>query len=171
MSSRAGIWKRYWRKLKRALNRRDEFAPESGDPELREIFVRTALRVAAAFAIIFGLVFFAFWWSGAAVGFGASRAAGKAPATWAVTGTVRDAVTHDPVPWATVEDDPIGRPPLFRTDAGYSGVYELVTLPEPHRLKISSPGYESATVPIGRAWFLWMPRGGEKQDIYLQRKP
>ena len=144
---------------------------ESGDPELREIFVRTALRVAAAFAIIFGLVFLAFWWSGAAVGFGASRAAGKAQPTWAVTGTVRNAVTRDPIPWATIEDDPAGRPPFFRTDAGYSGIYQLLTLPEPHRLKISSPGYLPATVEIGRAWFLWLPKGSEKQDIYLQPRP
>ena len=167
MSSRAGTWKRFWRKLRRAFRPRDEFALESGDPELRDIFVRSGLRVAAAFAIIFGMVFFAFWWSGAAVGFGASRAAGTAQPTWTVTGTVRNSVTREPIPWATVEDDPGGRPPFYRVDAGYSGAFELVTLPEPHRLRVSSPGYQISTVFVGRDWFLWMPKGGEKKDIYL----
>jgi len=170
MSSRTGSSKRFWRKLKQRLRSRDEFAPASDDPELREIFVRTGLRVSAAFAIIFGCVYFAFWWSGAAVGFGARRAAGEAKPTWAVTGTVRNAITHDPIPWATVEDDPAGRPPLFRTDAGYSGAYELTTLAEPHRLLVSAPGYQAASVTVGRVWFLWVPKGSETRDVNLTPK-
>src|SRR5258708_7370560 len=152
-STPAGMWKRFWRKLRE----RDEFAPASDDPELREIFVRSGLRVAAAFVVIFGAVYFAFWWSGSAVGFGASRVAGQAVPTWHVVGTVRNANTHEPVPWAAVEDDPEGRPPLFHTDAGYSGAYDLLTIAEPHRILVLAPGYETKRTSIGRVWFLWVP--------------
>ena len=61
--------------------------------------------------------------------------------TWRISGTVRDAVTREPVPWALVEDDPAGQPPFFRTDADYRGAFELVTLAEPHRIRASAPGY------------------------------
>ena len=160
------MWKRIWRKL----NKADPWggAGPSDDPELREIFARTALRAAAAFALIFGFVFFAFWWSGRAVEFGARRASGQVQPTWEVSGIVRNAVTRQPVPWALVEDDPRGKPPLFHTDAGYLGSFSLLTLAEPHRIRVSAPGYRSASAGIGRAWFLWMPRGKEIRDIYLE---
>jgi hypothetical protein len=163
------MWKQLWRRY-RDKDEWTESASPSEDPELREIFVRTGLRAGAAFLLIFGLVYLAFWWSGAAVGFGASRASGQAQPTWHVLGTVRSAVTHEPVPWALVEDDPGDRPPFFHTDASYSGSYELVTLAEPHRLRVSAPGYQTILVPVGRAWFLWLPKGSEERDIYLQPK-
>ena len=47
---------------------------------MRELFARTALRLTAAFALLFGGVFFAFWWSGSAIRFGAARAADRAVA-------------------------------------------------------------------------------------------
>jgi hypothetical protein len=161
------MWERFWRSRK---TKEDEFAPVSEDPELREIFVRAGLRTAAAFAIIFSLVYFAFWWSGAAVGFGASRASGRVEPTWQVVGTVRNAVNREPVPWAVVEDDPEGQPPYFHTDATYSGAFDLLTLAEPHRLRISAPGYQTASVQIGRTWFIWFPKGMERLDVLLQPK-
>ena len=82
---------RFWRRFKP-----DELSEE--DAELREIFVRSGFRVAAAFAILFGMVFFALWWSGSAVRFGAARAADQVVPTWRVSGTVRSATTHEPIP-------------------------------------------------------------------------
>jgi hypothetical protein len=134
---------------------------------MRELFARTALRFTAAFALLFGGVFFAFWWSGSAIRFGAARTADRAVATWTVSGTVRNSVTHQPIPWASVEDDPAGHPPFFRADADQSGTYELLTFAEPHRIRISSPGYRPASAEVGRAWFLWMPRGKEMKDLEL----
>src|SRR6516165_6495030 len=122
-----GMWKHFWQRF-RAQDDWADSAPAGEDPELREIFVRSGLRVAAAFAVIFGLVYFAFWWSGSAVGFGANRAAGQSQPTWKVLGFVRSATTREAVPWAVIEDDPSGRPPFFHADATYSGSYELVTL-------------------------------------------
>lgn len=129
--------------------------------------MRQAIRLAAAFGLLFGGVFFAFWWSGAAIRFSASRVADRAEATWRVIGTVRDRVTHAPVPWAVVTDDPEGHPPLFHTDADRSGRFELLTLPEPHQIRVTASGYRSASVRVGRAWFLWLPRGRESHDIEL----
>jgi len=169
MNSPAAKWKELWRRPEGV----DEpevmaAAPASEDPELREIFVRSAFRAAAGFALLFGFVAFAFWWSGAAVRFGAGRAAGSTQPTWKVAGTVRDAVTHAPIPWAAVDDDPGGKPPYYHADAGYSGSYELLTLAEPHSIRIAAPGYHDAVVPIGRTWFLWLPRGRERHDVDLQ---
>ena len=134
---------------------------------MRSLFLRTAVRMTAAFALLFGGVFFAFWWSGSAIRFGAARAADRATPTWRVTGIVRNSLTGEPVPWALVEDDPGGRPPFFRCDADQAGAYELLTFAEPHRLRVSSPGYQPSTVEVGRAWFLWMPSGGEKKGMEL----
>jgi hypothetical protein len=163
------MWTRFWRRSE-GKDEWNEFTPSSEDPELREIFVRAGLRVAAAFALLFGFVSFAFWWSGSAVGFGARRAAGQAQPTWHISGTVRSASSHEPVPWAVVEDDPNGRPPLYHTDASYLGAFDLLTLAEPHHLRVSAPGYESATVAVGRSWFLWVPKGVERHDVYLSPK-
>jgi hypothetical protein len=154
------MWRRLWREF-----RPDDESEEAAD--LRGIFIRTGLRMAAAFALLFGCVFFAFWWSGSAIRFGAARAAERAVPTWRISGTVRNSLTGQPVPWASVEDDPGGRPPFFRTDADHQGVYDILTFAEPHRLKVGSPGYRPATVEVGRAWFLWMPKGSEKRDIEL----
>jgi hypothetical protein len=101
------------------------------------------------------------------VRFSAARAGDRSLPTWRVSGTVRDALTHQPIPWALVEDDPAGSPPFFRTDAGYAGDFLLITLAEAHRIRVSAPGYHPVSVDIGRAWFLWMPRGNEKKNIDL----
>ena len=99
--------------------------------------------------------------------FGASRVADRAETTWRVAGVVRDGITGKPVPWAAIADDPDGRPPLFHTDADQSGVFELLTLPEPHRIRVSAVGYRSVLLQVGRAWFVWMPRGREKREIEM----
>jgi ABC-type nitrate/sulfonate/bicarbonate transport system permease component len=33
------------------------------------------------------------------------------------------------------------------------GAFELLTLPEPHRVRVSAPGYCTTTVDVGRVWF------------------
>ena len=161
MSTLGRMWRGLWRTFKREEDGREE--PESGD-----LWVRQTLRLAIVFGLLFGAVFCTFWWAGSAVRFGAARAGDRQLPTWRVWGTVRDAVTQQPIPWALVEDDPGGRPPFFRADAGYDGVFELVTLAEAHRVRVSAPGYRPLTLNIGRAWFMWMPRGNEKKNIELQ---
>ena len=120
-----------------------------------------------AFAGLFAGVFFCFWWSGAAIRFGASRVAEKPVATWRVQGTVRSALTHLPVPWAAVEDDAAGRPPFYRTDADQNGAFDLLTLAEPHPVRVKANGYRAATVQVGRQWFIWWPSGAERRDVEL----
>ena len=56
---------------------------------------------------------------------------------------------------------------FFHADADYRGVFELLTLAEPHRIRVSAPGYRPLSLSIGRAWFVWMPRGNEKKNIDL----
>ena len=56
---------------------------------LRRQYLRHALRLTLVFALLIGGVFFAFWWSGSAIQFGAARAAGRAVPTWRITGVVR----------------------------------------------------------------------------------
>jgi hypothetical protein len=155
------MWRGLWRKFRQDDEAGD--AAESGDS-----WVRPALRLAIIFALLFAGVFFAFWWAGSAVRFSAARAADRTVPTWRISGMVRDAMTHQPIPWALVEDDPSGTPPFFRADADYGGAFELVTLAEPHRIRVSAPGYHPESVKIGRAWFEWMPRGNEKKNIDLQ---
>ena len=155
-------------RMSRGLWRRYRPDPESQEQtESGDLWIRSALRLAIVFALLFGGVFFAFWWAGSAVRFSAARAADRSLPTWRVSGTVRDALTHQPIPWALVEDDPAGSPPFFRTDAGYGGDFLLITLAEAHRIRVSAPGYHPVSVEIGRAWFLWMPRGNEKKNIDL----
>src|SRR4051794_12000024 len=113
------MWRRLWK----------EFRPEDESEEaveMRALFARTAVRLTAAFALLFAGVFFAFWWSGSAIRFGAARAFDKAAPTWRLSGAVRNSTTGQPIPWATVEDDPAGQPPFFRADADYKGIYELL---------------------------------------------
>ena len=140
---------------------------EEETADLRRAFLRQAIRLTLAFALLVAFVFLALSWSGAAVRFGASRVGDRGTPTWSVTGTVRDAVTHEPVPWARIEDDPAGPPPFFHTDADQGGGFELLTLSEQHRMIVSAPGYRPYKVHVGRVWFLWMPRGKERQDVAL----
>ena len=128
---------------------------------------RLLFRWMIAFALLFLAVFGALWWSGAAVRFGADRVADRSVPTYRVWGVIRDAASGRPVPWARVEDDPAGTPPFFRTDADQNGAYSLLTLAEPHRLRVSVPGYRSATVNVGKRWFMWWPKGDEQYSIRL----
>jgi len=135
--------------------------------DLRRQYVRQAIRALAAFALLFFFVFLAFSWSGAAVRFGASRVSDRGTPTWTVTGSVRDANTHQPIPWAKIDDDPAGQAPFFHAEANLAGQFELLTLSESHRMIVWAPGYRTQKIGIGRVWFLWMPRGGEKHDVEL----
>lgn len=140
---------------------------EEESADLRRQYFRHALRLAIAFAALFAAVYLTFWWSGAAVRFGASRVADRGTPTWHIIGTVRNAATHSPVPWASIADDPAGRPPFFHTDADQAGAFELVTLAEPHRIRISAAGYRTSIQSVGRAWFLWQPSGKEQYEVEL----
>jgi len=135
--------------------------------EDRRYFPTEVVRWILAFLGLFAGVFFCFWWSGKAIQFGASRVAEHPAATWLVEGTVRNAVTHQPVPWAIVEDDASGRPPFFRTDADQHGTFDLLTLAEPHRVRVDARGYHAAIVAVGRQWFMWWPKGKERKDVEL----
>src|SRR5262245_33108655 len=98
----------------------------------------------------------AFTWSGAAVRFGASRVADRGTPTWNIRGAVRNALTHQAIPWAAVDDDRAGQGPFFHADADRDGIFEFHTLAEPHRVVVSAPGYRPRSVNVGRVWFLWM---------------
>ena len=149
----------------------DDLRPATFEEEeaadLRRQYLRHAIRLVLAFALLFSGVFFALWWSGAAVRFSTERVGDRGLPTWYVMGTVRHAVTHAPVPWVGIEDDPAGRPPFHRTDGNQYGEFELLTFAEPHRIRVSAPGFRPATISVGRVWFLWLPRGKERHDVEL----
>jgi hypothetical protein len=149
----------------------DDLRPNSFDEEesadRHRHYARYTVRLAGIFAVLFELVFLTFQWSGAAVRFGAARVSDRAAATWHVGGTVRNSLTHLPVPWATVEDDPAGLPPLYRTEANQFGAFELSTLPEPHSIRASASGFHPSVSRVGRIWFLWLPTGSENRDLEL----
>jgi hypothetical protein len=149
----------------------DDLRPRSFEEEeaadLRKQFVRSGVRLALLFAVLVTGVYFAFWWSGSAIRFGAARAADRSVPTWQVSGTVRDASTRAGIAWARIEDDPRGNPPFFRADSDQHGVFTLQTLAEPHQVRVTAPGYRLSVVEVGRVWFLWMPRGRENRDVLL----
>jgi hypothetical protein len=144
----------------------EEFWQEERRDE-RELIRRQLVRWAAIFAMLFAGVFFAFWWAGSAVQFGAARVEGSTGPTWRVYGEVRNAVSGAPVEWAQVEDDPGGRPPFHKTSADQNGAFELMTIAEPHNLRVTALGYKPATVHVGRVWYLWLPRGEERAVVAL----
>ena len=108
--------------------------------EERSDLRRLLTRLAVTFALLFAAVFLAFWWSGSAVRFGAARVADRAVPTWRVWGVVTDGKGLQPVPWAHIEDDPASHPPYFMTDADQNGLFSLLTLAEPHRIRVTAPG-------------------------------
>ncbi|MEO8592154.1 MAG: hypothetical protein ABI759_02430 [Candidatus Solibacter sp.] len=163
MSTLGGMWRRLWRGIKPAS--------EWEDPAAEGLWPRAILRLSILFAVLFAGVFFAFWWAGSAVRFSAARAADRVVPTWNISGVVLDATTHQPIPWARVEDDPAGQPPFFGTDADVRGIFSLATLAESHRVRCSAPGYTPRLLAIGRAWFLWLPRGAEYLKIDLTPLP
>lgn len=152
--------------MPRETEPQDSFLSEQSSAERSEAR-RQLLRLAVAFALLFTAVFFAFWWSGSAVRFGAARVTDASVPTWQVSGTVRNALTGEPVPWARVEDDSAGHAPHYRAEADQHGVYTLLTLAEPHRVRVMAVGYRPAAIDVGRQWFLWMPEGAERRDIEL----
>lgn len=139
--------------------------------EDREDLRKQVLRWSLIFAALLAAVFFALWWSASAVHFGATRVDQSTPFTWRVTGVVRDAETGRPVPWASLRDDPSGRPPHAAATASYEGVFDLHTIAEPHSVVVSAFGYQPRQVSVGRAWYVWMPKGSERLTIELQREP
>lgn len=151
--------------------RSDDLRPatfaEEETADLRRQYIRQIVRLTLAFGALFALVFLALAWSGSAVRFGAARVADRAVPTWRVVGTVRNALNQSPVPWASIDDDPMGQPPFYHTDADRNGSYDLLTLAEPHRIRIAAPGYHPTIIGIGRIWFLWLPRGKQTLDVQL----
>src|SRR5262249_5743804 len=91
--------------------------------------------------------------------------ASNAP-TYRVWGTVRDAQSGHPIPWAAVADELSGDPE-FRTDADATGCYSLLTLAAPHQVRFSAVGYRALAVRVGKPWFVWWPKGEERHDIAL----
>lgn len=81
---------------------------------------------------------------------------------------VKDSKSGEPVPWAVIADDLSGRSPWSHATADRRGVYELLTLAEPHKINITANGYQARSIQIGRQWFLWMPSGSERLDIELE---
>jgi hypothetical protein len=139
------------------------------EAESRHLIPGQILQYGVAFAALFAVVFFFFWWSGAAVEFGAARVSDRAVPTWQVTGKVVNSETGEPVPWASIRDDPAGRPPFYQVNADLSGAFELLTLAEPHLVLVEARGYQPARVHVGKQWFVWWPRG--KESILASLKP
>lgn len=146
-----------------------EFWEEQSADDQRDLR-KQIVRWAILFALLIAGVVFAFWWAGSAVHFSASRVEQTTGPTYRVTGIVRDAATGQPVPWAEITDDPAGRPPFFHASADRFGAYELLTIAELHNVRVSALGYRPATFPVGKAWYVWLPRGSEKLDIKLQKE-
>lgn len=139
---------------------------EEEDSAGRRDMRRYAMRWILVFAILIGVISFAIWWSSSAVHFSSSRVEQTTRPTYRVTGIVRDAAGQ-PVPWAEIGDELSGRPPFSHTTADRFGAFELLTIAEPHRIQVSALGYRPATVEIGKAWYMWMPKGAEKIEIAL----
>jgi len=60
------------------------------------MWIRPALRLAIVFALLFGCVFFAFWWAGSAVRFSAERVADRTAPAWRVSARL---APRRPPPW------------------------------------------------------------------------
>lgn len=144
---------------------------EEQSRDLRREYLRFLFRCAIAFAVAFAFICAAVWWSSRAIRFAGTRAADRGVPTWSVSGVVRDAATGAPIAWAAIADDPAGLPPFFHADAGLDGRFELVTLAEPHRLRVTAPGYRDGLVKVGRPWFAWTPGGSERVEVDLVREP
>jgi hypothetical protein len=152
------------------FDRRPSTFEEEQSRDLRRDYVRFTLRYAISFALAFAFICAAVWWSSRAVRFAGLRASDRGTPPSTITGAVRDAATRAPVAWAAVADDVAGQPPFFRADAGPDGSFELLTLAEPHRLRVTAPGYRPALVKVGRPWFAWRPSGAEQVDVELVRE-
>jgi hypothetical protein len=147
--------------------RQVEFWEEEARKEHTELR-KHAVRLGLAFAGLCAGVIFAVWWASSALHFSSSRVTQSTPPTYKVSGTVREASSGAPVPWAEIADDPAGQPPLFHTTADRYGAFELLTIAEPHQIRVSAFGYKPKTLRVGKAWFRWMPSGSEQLDVTLQ---
>ena len=128
---------------------------------------RTLARWILAFIVIFCFAAMAFWWSGSALRYSAARVQSRSKPTYQVSGTVTDARTHQPVPWAEISTDFQFGGAFFSTSTDQNGRYSIDTLAEPHDLVVKANGYQSARIPIGKQWFSWTPRGSERKDTEL----
>lgn len=128
---------------------------------------RQLLRWGLTFAILFGGATLIFWWSGAAIHFGASRVAGETIPTYEISGLVTDAVTGNAIPWPEVEDEPSGRGPFFTAESQPTGNFRLLTLAEPHQVRITANGYQPHLAQVGNPWFFWWPNGSSQLDVRL----
>lgn len=128
---------------------------------------RQYIRWGLSFAVLFAFVFIAFWWSGSAIKYGATRMRGGGAPSYQITGVVRDSVTHGPIPWAQIATDFSVSGKFFETTADADGAFTLMTMPEPQKLVVSASGYQQASVPVGRQWFSWLPSGKEEKNIEL----
>jgi len=137
------------------------------DSEDRLDIRKMALRWGLTFALLLGGMFFALWWARSAIDYSVSRVDLTTVATYGVSGVVRDAATGQPIPFAEVEDDRDGRPPLFHTTADLYGAYTLMTIAEPHTILIKALGYKPMEQQIGRIWYRWFPRGAERLNVAL----
>jgi hypothetical protein len=147
-----------------------EFWEEQSAEDHRDLR-KQIVRWSVLFALLIGGLIFAVWWAGSAIHFSASRVEQTTGPTYRVTGIVRDAATGQPVAWAEIADDASGHPPLFHTTADRFGAYELLTIAELHNVRVAGLGYRTATVRVGRAWYVWFPKGSEKLDVALQKEP
>lgn len=140
------------------------------DEDVAQILRRQAARWALVFAGLIAAMGAVLWWSSSAVHFSTSRIGGNTRATHRLHGIVRDSQTGMAVPWAEVYDDPAGNPPLFRTSAGFNGEFDYLTIAERHHIRVAAIGYNEARIPVGKQWFLWMPKGEETLTIRLDRQ-
>ncbi len=138
--------------------------------EERTLFLKQIVRLLLLFGGLSAGVFFAFWWSGSAIHFGASRLNETTTPTYTITGKVTDARTGAPVPWVSVQDDTSGQPPFHRTLASLTGEFELQTIAEPHYVVFSALGYKQERTKVGKAWYHWMPSGSEKLHVKLEQE-
>ena len=144
-----------------------EFWREESLDDRREMR-RLALRWGLLFFGLLAFMFFALWWASQALQFGASRVDGSARPTYVVSGFVRSAVTGAAVPFAAVTDEPASRPPLFETRADVRGSFILMTLAEPHKLRVSALGFKPGELRVGKAWYRWFPHGSERIEVRLE---
>jgi hypothetical protein len=119
---------------------------------------RHLMKWTLTFVLLFAGVALAFWWSGSAIHFGASRVSGETVPTYQITGLVTDAVTGQAVPWPEIEDEDSGRGPFFKAESQPTGRFRLLTLAEPHQVRISANGYRPKLAKVGTPWFLWWPK-------------
>ena len=128
---------------------------------------RTMMRWILAFTAIFCFAAMAFWWSGSAVRYSAARVQQDTKPTYKVTGTITDAQTHQPVPWAEISTDFQFGGAFFSTRSDENGQYSIDTLAEPQDLVIKANGYHIARLHVGKQWFSWTPHGSERKDAEL----